>query len=110
MRCFLAGIRGAGRSNHNWGRVRTGVSPVQMLRKARRVPRAPSLVWLPGEEDTGRMSAVQRGPCPRGRPAGLQGRGEGAAERLFAGKGRCGTGRGAPCAWAAGGAAVGPAV
>lgn len=55
MECFLSGIRVAGRSNHNWERVRTGVSPVQMLRKARRVPRAPSLVWFPGEEDKAGM-------------------------------------------------------
>lgn len=50
---FLSGIRAAGSSSRHRGRVPTGVTPGQVLRKARRVPRAPAPVRFLGEQDEG---------------------------------------------------------
>ena len=56
VECFLPGIRVAGSSSPPWERVRTGAAPVQMLRKARHVPKAQAWIRLRGRDRGGGLS------------------------------------------------------
>lgn len=114
VECCLPGITVAGSSNPSWEQVRTGATPVQMLCKARRVPRALSWVRLLGRVgDVFRPETPFQVPVPAADPdRGCSSRprlaGAGPGERQRGGwpeKDTLGQGRGVPRVWAVGGAA-----
>lgn len=120
VECFLPGIRVAGSSSPPWERVRTGAAPVQMLRKARHVPKAQAWIRLRGRDRGGGLSRPEiafRVPVPDKDPghrwdcssplwlAGVEGWVGGRPRGSLPGKDTWGPGRGVPCVWAAGGAA-----